>query len=31
MAIVLASLIAGAIGFLWLICFGKPKASGSQS
>jgi len=31
MAIVLASLIAGAIGFLWLIAFGKPEASGSQS
>ena len=31
MAIVLASLIAGAIGFLWLIAFGKPGASGSQS
>ena len=31
MAIVLASLIAGAIGFLWLIAFGKPEANGSQS
>jgi len=31
MAIVLASLIAGVIGFLWLIAFGKPEASGSQS
>ncbi|MGI8843817.1 MAG: Na+/H+ antiporter NhaA [Gemmatimonadaceae bacterium] len=31
MAIVLASLIAGAIGFLWLIASGKPEASGSQS
>jgi len=31
MAIVLASLTAGAIGFLWLIAFGKPEASGSQS
>ncbi len=31
MAILLASLIAGAIGFLWLNAFGKPEANGSQS
>ncbi len=31
LAIVLASVIAGTIGFLWLIVFGKPEASGSQS
>jgi NhaA family Na+:H+ antiporter len=27
MAILLASLTAGAMGFLWLKLFGKPKAS----
>lgn len=31
MAIVLASLIAGTLGFLWLTAFGKAEASGSQS
>ena len=27
MAILLASLVAGTIGFLWLKVFGKPEAS----
>lgn len=31
MAIVLASLIAGGIGFLWLTAIGRPEESGSQS